>query len=67
MHYPGLPKRLEAHGPSYRVLDVRLRESGKKCVSVGGKVTGPATAGPQPPGKHEFCLQALHSGPMLAD
>ncbi|MFK4138716.1 hypothetical protein ACI2LZ_09340 [Streptomyces filamentosus] len=60
----GLPQRLEEHGLSYRVFDVRLRESGEelRLSQEGEGVRYSWTTSRR--GEYEFCLQALHAGPV---
>ncbi|MGW2837952.1 hypothetical protein ACWCWD_09165 [Streptomyces sp. NPDC001493] len=65
MQYLGVPQRLDETGLSYRVFDVRLRESGEELLIGQEKVDGVRyswTADRS--GEYEFCLQALHSGPV---
>lgn len=65
MRHLGLPQRLEEHGLSYRVFDVRLRENGEELPLGGRESDGVRyswTASRR--GEYEFCLQALHAGPV---
>ncbi|MGA5731971.1 hypothetical protein ACPCI1_25425 [Streptomyces seoulensis] len=65
MQYLSGPQRLEELGLSYRVFDVRLRESGEE-LSLGQEegegVRYSWTASRR--GEYEFCLQALQAGPV---
>ncbi|GGX09796.1 hypothetical protein [Streptomyces noursei] len=61
----GAPQRVEATGLSYRVFDVRLRETGEELLlgqeeSQGVRYSWTASRR----GEYEFCLQALHAGPV---
>ncbi|MFI1205123.1 hypothetical protein ACH4VR_37835 [Streptomyces sp. NPDC020883] len=61
----GMPRRLEETGLSYRVFDVRLRETGEELLlghEEGEGVRYSWTTSRR--GEYEFCLQALHSGPV---
>lgn len=65
MQYFGLPQRLGETGLSYRVFDVRLRETGEEMLlgrEEGEGVRYSWTASRR--GEYEFCLQALHAGPV---
>ncbi|MFH8728014.1 hypothetical protein [Streptomyces termitum] len=63
MQHLGPPQRLEEYGLSYRVFDVRLRESGEELLlgQEGEGVRYSWTTSRR--GEYEFCLQALHAGP----
>lgn len=61
----GMPQRLEATGLSYRVFDVRLRETGEELLlghEEGDGVRYSWTTSRR--GEYEFCLQALRAGPV---
>ncbi|MBM7168979.1 hypothetical protein JQK87_11230 [Streptomyces sp. G44] len=65
MQHLGLPQRLEDTGLSYRVLDVRLRETGEELLlgkddNEGVRYSWTTSRR----GEYEFCLQALHAGPV---
>ncbi|MCK7624643.1 hypothetical protein MUU72_16305 [Streptomyces sp. RS10V-4] len=65
MQHLGMPQRLEEAGLSYRVFDVRLRESGEELLlgqEEGEGVRYSWTTSRR--GEYEFCLQALHAGPV---
>ncbi|MET8687213.1 hypothetical protein ABZV77_23655 [Streptomyces sp. NPDC004732] len=65
MHHLSAPQRLEEAGLSYRVFDVRLRETGEELLlarTEGDAVKYSWTADRR--GEYEFCLQALRNGPM---
>ncbi|WP_433546550.1 hypothetical protein ACQPZG_16710 [Streptomyces sp. CA-294286] len=65
MQYLGVPQRLEETGLSYRVFDVRLRESDEELLlgqEEGEGVRYSWTTSRR--GEYEFCLQALHAGPV---
>lgn len=60
-----MPQRLEATGLSYRVFDVRLRETGEELLlghEEGEGVRYSWTTSRR--GEYEFCLQALRAGPV---
>ncbi|MFJ9423608.1 hypothetical protein [Streptomyces sp. NPDC101249] len=64
MLHLGAPQRMAETGLSYRVFDVRLRESGEELLlgqveSEGVRYNWTASRR----GEFEFCLQALHAGP----
>ncbi|MFS0695705.1 hypothetical protein [Streptomyces nitrosporeus] len=64
MQYLGGPQRLDEAGLSYRVFDVRLRESAEELLIGQDAVEGVRyswTASRR--GEYEFCLQALQAGP----
>ncbi|AWL39328.1 MULTISPECIES: hypothetical protein [unclassified Streptomyces] len=64
MQYLGGPQRLDEAGLSYRVFDVRLRESGEELLigqDADEGVRYSWTASRR--GEYEFCLQALQAGP----
>ncbi|MEV0846297.1 hypothetical protein AB0J21_10545 [Streptomyces sp. NPDC049954] len=64
MQYLGVPQHLEDTGLSYRVSDVRLRESGEELLigkEEGAGVRYSWTTSRR--GEYEFCLQALNAGP----
>ncbi|MFF5253034.1 hypothetical protein ACFY4K_13420 [Streptomyces leeuwenhoekii] len=61
----GMPQRLEETGLSYRVFDVRLRETGEELrlgQDEGEGVRYSWTTSRR--GEYDFCLQALHAGPV---
>ncbi|MGA4846089.1 hypothetical protein ACOBQB_07425 [Streptomyces sp. G5(2025)] len=65
MQHLGVPQRLEDTGLSYRVFDVRLRETGEELLlgkdeSEGVRYSWTTSRR----GEYEFCLQALHAGPV---
>lgn len=65
MQYLGTPQRVEEAGLSYRVFDVRLRETGEELRlgqddSRGVRYSWTPSRG----GEYDFCLQALHAGPV---
>ncbi|MGQ4516743.1 hypothetical protein [Streptomyces sp. DW26H14] len=65
MQYLGVPQRLDETGLSYRVFDVRLRESGEELLigqeeSDGVRYSWTTSRR----GEYEFCLQALQAGPV---
>ncbi|MGW3091189.1 hypothetical protein [Streptomyces sp. NPDC001108] len=65
MQHLGPPQRLEEHGLSYRVFDVRLRDNGEELLlgrREGDGVRYSWTASRR--GEYEFCLQTLHAGPV---
>ncbi|MFJ6820131.1 hypothetical protein ACIQRJ_06915 [Streptomyces niveus] len=65
MQYLGVPQRLDEAGLSYRVFDVRLRESGEELLlgqEEGEGVRYSWTTSRR--GEYEFCLQALNAGPV---
>ncbi|KOT60075.1 MULTISPECIES: hypothetical protein [Streptomyces] len=65
MQHLGMPQRLEEMGLSYRVFDVRLRETGEELVlghEEGEGVRYSWTTSRR--GEYEFCLQALRAGPV---
>ncbi|MFE3547701.1 hypothetical protein ACFXN2_03400 [Streptomyces kronopolitis] len=65
MQHLGMPQRLEETGLSYRVFDVRLRETGEELLlgqEEGEGVRYSWTTSRR--GEYEFCLQALHAGPV---
>ncbi|MFB8139417.1 hypothetical protein [Streptomyces parvus] len=64
MQYLGAPQHLEETGLSYRVLDVRLRDTGEELrlgQDEGDGVRYSWTTSRR--GEYEFCLQALRAGP----
>ncbi|PCG83161.1 hypothetical protein CIB93_25865 [Streptomyces sp. WZ.A104] len=64
MQHLGVPQHLEETGLSYRVLDVRLRETGEELrlgQDEGDGVRYSWTTSRR--GEYEFCLQALRAGP----
>ncbi|MFJ2511170.1 hypothetical protein ACIPEL_10685 [Streptomyces griseoviridis] len=64
MHHLGAPQRLEETGLSYRVFDVRLRESDEELLLGRAESEGVRYSWtPSRRGEFEFCLQALHAGP----
>ncbi|MFC9230803.1 hypothetical protein ACFTZI_17895 [Streptomyces decoyicus] len=65
MQHLGMPQRLKEKGLSYRVFDVRLRETGEELLigqEEGEGVRYSWTTSRR--GEYEFCLQALHAGPV---
>ncbi|MEU6477677.1 hypothetical protein ABZ858_12440 [Streptomyces sp. NPDC047017] len=61
----GTPQRMEDTGLSYRVLDVRLRETGEELLLGQEEGEGVRYSWtPSRRGEYEFCLQALHAGPV---
>src|SRR5581483_9253987 len=65
MQHFGLPQRVEEAGLSYRVFDVRLRESSEELdlgqtEDEGVRYSWTASRR----GEYEFCLQALRAGPV---
>jgi hypothetical protein len=65
MQHLGMPQRLEETGLSYRVFDVRLRETGEELLlgqEEGEGVRYSWTTSRR--GEYEFCLQALQAGPV---
>ncbi|MEU9558973.1 hypothetical protein [Streptomyces fumanus] len=65
MQHLGVPQRLTDTGLSFRVFDVRLRETGEELLlgqEEGAGVRYSWTASRR--GEYEFCLQALHAGPV---
>ncbi|MCX5386265.1 hypothetical protein [Streptomyces sp. NBC_00083] len=64
MQHLGVPQRLD-EGLSFRVFDVRLRGTGEELLlgqDQGEGVTYSWTNSGR--GEYEFCLQALHAGPV---
>ncbi|MFJ8160457.1 hypothetical protein ACIRBY_05945 [Streptomyces sp. NPDC096136] len=65
MQHLGVTQRVDESGLSYRVFDVRLRELGEEIL-----LGQPENAGVRYSwttsrrGEYEFCLQALHAGPV---
>ncbi|MER8115354.1 hypothetical protein [Streptomyces sp. NPDC094031] len=65
MQHLGMPQRMEETGLSYRVFDVRLRESGEELLLGQEEGEGVRYSWtPSRRGEYEFCLQALHAGPV---
>ncbi|SEP97062.1 hypothetical protein SAMN04487983_1002301 [Streptomyces sp. yr375] len=65
MQHLGIPQRVEETGLSYRVFDVRLRETGEELLlgqqeNEGVRYSWTTSRR----GEYEFCLQALHAGPV---
>ncbi|MET8826841.1 hypothetical protein ABZX40_04300 [Streptomyces sp. NPDC004610] len=65
MRHLSAPQRVEESGLSYRVFDVRLRETGEE-LSLGQEENQGVRYSwtPSRSGEYEFCLQALHAGPV---
>nr|WP_243275103.1 hypothetical protein [Streptomyces albus] len=64
MQHLSMPQRLEETGLSYRVFDVRLRETGEELLLGQEEGEGVRYSWtPSRRGEYEFCLQALHAGP----
>ncbi|WP_031049139.1 hypothetical protein [Streptomyces sp. NRRL F-5650] len=65
MQHLGVPQRVEETGLSYRVFDVRLRETGEELLLGRPDDEGVSYSWTTSRrGEYEFCLQALHSGPV---
>jgi hypothetical protein len=65
MQYLGVPQRVEESGLSYRVFDVRLRETGEELLLGRPDDEGVSYSWTTSRrGEYEFCRQALHSGPV---
>ncbi|MEU3312586.1 hypothetical protein ABZ743_07980 [Streptomyces sp. NPDC006662] len=65
MQHLGVAQRVEEAGLSYRVFDVRLRDVGEELLlgqpeDAGVRYSWTASRR----GEYEFCLQALHAGPV---
>ncbi|MFI6471155.1 hypothetical protein ACIBL5_12990 [Streptomyces sp. NPDC050516] len=64
MQHLSVPQRVEEMGLSYRVFDVRLRESGEELVLGRAENEGVRYSWTTSRrGEYEFCLQALQAGP----
>ncbi|MFJ2607144.1 hypothetical protein ACIO13_19530 [Streptomyces sp. NPDC087425] len=65
MQHLGTPQRVAETGLSYRVFDVRLRENGEELLLGQEESQGVRYSWtPSRRGEYEFCLQALHAGPV---
>ncbi|MEV7543735.1 hypothetical protein [Streptomyces sp. NPDC089915] len=65
MQHLGVAQRVEEAGLSYRVFDVRLRELGEELLLGQAENAGVRYSWTTSRrGEYEFCLQALHAGPV---
>lgn len=65
MQHLGVPQRLDETGLSYRVFDVRLRDNGEELLLGHAESDGVRYSWTTSRrGEYEFCLQALHAGPV---
>ncbi|MFJ4685238.1 hypothetical protein ACIQNG_04860 [Streptomyces sp. NPDC091377] len=64
-HLGTAPQRVPEAGLSYRVFDVRLRDTGEELRLDEERQDGVRYSWtPSRSGEYDFCLQALHSGPV---
>ncbi|MEU3027356.1 hypothetical protein ACPCBC_00010 [Streptomyces incarnatus] len=65
MQHLGAPQRLAETGLTFRVFGVRLRETDEELLLGQEKGTGVRYSWTTSRrGEYEFCLQALHAGPV---